>query len=267
MGKVLSINQYVRAQSLDEAYALCQKKNNVVLGGMLWLKMHKRQVGTAIDLCDLGLDKIEETDTEYRIGAMVPLRALELHEGFAKLTQGAMEEAVKHIVGVQFRNCATLGGSLWGRFGFSDVLTLFLALGARVVLHHAGEMPLADFAALPRTTRDILTEVIVPKTARRVVYLSQRNISTDFPVLTVALAAQDGKYTCVVGARPMPAAVFTDEKGILAQGITEGSARAFAEIIASRAVLGGNMRGSADYRREICKVLVRRAALALAKEG
>ena len=264
MGKVLSINQYVRAQSLDEAYTLCQKKNNVVLGGMLWLKMHRRQVGTAIDLCDLGLNKIEETETEYRIGAMVSLRALEQHEGLAKLTQGAMEEAVRHIVGVQFRNCATLGGSLWGRFGFSDVLTLFLALDARVVLHHAGEMTLADFAALPRTTRDILTEVIVPKTARRVVYLSQRNISTD---LTVALAAQDGVYTCVVGARPMPAVVFTDDKGILAQGITEDSARAFAEDIASRAALAGNLRGSADYRREICKVLVRRAAMALGKEG
>lgn len=267
MGKVLSINQYVRAQSLDEAYMLCQKKNNVVLGGMLWLKMNRRQVGTAIDLCDLGLDKIEETETEYRIGAMVPLRALELHEGFAKLTQGAMEQAVKHIVGVQFRNCATLGGSLWGRFGFSDVLTLFLALDARVVLHHAGEMSLSDFAALPRTTRDILTEVIVPKAARQVVYLSQRNISTDFPVLTVALAVQDGVYTCAIGARPMPAAVFADDKGLLAQGITEDSARAFAEDVASRAALAGNMRGSADYRREICKVLVRRAAMELAKEG
>ena len=31
--------------------------------------------------------------------------------------------------------------------------------------------------------------------------------------------------------------------------------------------LGGNMRASADYRREICKVLVRRAAMALTKEG
>ena len=43
----------------------------------------------------------------------------------------------------------------------------------------------------------------------------------------------------------------------------------FAAIISAlvSAVLGGNMRGSADYRREICKVLVRRAAMALAKEG
>ena len=114
MGKVLSINQYVRAQSLDEAYTLCQKKNNVVIGGMLWLKIQKRPAGTAIDLCDLGLDRIEEDENEYRIGAMVSLRALEQHAGLAALTHGAMEEAVKHIVGVQFRNCATVGGSLFG---------------------------------------------------------------------------------------------------------------------------------------------------------
>ena len=109
-----------------------------------------------------------------------------------------------------------------GRFGFSDVLTLLLALDARVHLHHAGEMPLADFAALPRTTRDILTHVTIPKAQGRVVYLSQRNISTDFPVLTCALRARDGQYTCVIGARPMPAAVFADEKGLLAQGINRG---------------------------------------------
>ena len=73
--------------------------------------------------------------------------------------------------------------------------------------------------------------------------------------------------TCVIGARPMPAVAFADDKGLLAQGITEESARAFAEDIAARAELGGNMRASKDYRREICKVLVRRAAMALTKEG
>lgn len=264
---LLTIGQYTRPESLDEAYALCQKKNNVVLGGMLWLKMQHRNIGTVIDLCDLGLDTIEEDETAYRIGAMVSLRALEQHAGLAALTGGAMAHAVRHIVGVQFRNCATLGGSLWGRFGFSDVLTLLLALDARVHLHHAGEMPLADFAALPRTTRDILTHVTIPKAQGRVVYLSQRNISTDFPVLTCALRARDGQYTCVIGARPMPAAVFADESGLLAQGITEDNARAFADDIAARAVFGSNMRASADYRREICRVLVRRAALALSKEG
>ena len=185
---LLTIGEYSRPQSLDEAYALCQKKNNVVLGGMLWLKMQHRRVGTAIDLCDLGLDRIEETADAYRIGAMVPLRALETHAGLAAL---------------------------------------------------------ADFAALPCNTRDILTQIILPKTGGRTVYLSQRNISTDFSVLTCALSERNGAYTCVIGARPMPAAVFADEKGVLAQGITEDSARAFAEDIAARAVLGGNMRASA----------------------
>lgn len=50
---MLTINQYVRAESLEQAYELCQKKRNVVLGGMLWLKMQHRNVETAIDLCDL----------------------------------------------------------------------------------------------------------------------------------------------------------------------------------------------------------------------
>ena len=135
---MLTIQNYVRAESLEEAYALCQKKNNVVLGGMLWLKMQRNRVDTAIDLSGLGLDQIEETDSEYHLGAMVTLRQLELHPGLDRLTQGAMAESVRHIVGVQFRNLATVGGSVFGRFGFSDVLTLLLALEARVVLYRGG---------------------------------------------------------------------------------------------------------------------------------
>lgn len=263
---MLTIGQYVRAKSLDEAYELCQKKNNVVLGGMLWLKMQRRKVGTAIDLSALGLDTVEETAEEYRIGAMVSLRELERHEGLNKLTGGAVADAVRHIVGVQFRNCATVGGSLYGRFGFSDVLTLFLALGAAVELHHAGKMDLAEFMDMPRTARDILVRVIVPKTIGRAVYLSQRNVSTDFPVLAVALAEQEGGLVCAVGARPMPALVFRDDRGILGNGVTEESARAFAEDIAARCPVGGNRRAGAAYRREICRVLVRRAAMRLGEE-
>lgn len=49
---------------------------------------------------------------------MVSLRDLELCPSFAAYTQGASKEALRHIVGVQFRNLATIGGSLCGRFGF-----------------------------------------------------------------------------------------------------------------------------------------------------
>ena len=50
---MLTINQYVKASSLEEAYELNQKRSNVVLQ-MLWLKMQKRNVGTAIDLSGPG---------------------------------------------------------------------------------------------------------------------------------------------------------------------------------------------------------------------
>lgn len=97
---MLKIKQYIRPQSLEEAYALCQKKGNIVLGGMLWLKLQDQSVGTAIDLCDLGLNKIEETDTEYRIGAMVSLRELEMQPGLNAFTQNALAQCLAPIVGV-----------------------------------------------------------------------------------------------------------------------------------------------------------------------
>ena len=135
---MLTIREYKKVESLEEAYTLNQKKSNRVIGGMIWLKMETLNVGTAIDLSGLGLDTIEETETEFRIGAMASLRALELHEGLAAYTNGAMRESVRHIVGVQLRNLATVGGSLYSRFGFSDVLTMFLVLDAQVELYKGG---------------------------------------------------------------------------------------------------------------------------------
>lgn len=267
-------NQYVRAQSLDEAYELYQKKPNFVLGGMLWLKMKNKTLGTAIDLCDLGLDQIDEDENEFRIGEYATLRQIETHEALNAYTHGAIAESVRHIVGVQFRNVATVGGSIWGRFGFSDVMTIFRALGAKVQLHKAGIMDLDEFAALPRTTRDVLVSVIVPKNAKGVVYLSQRNQSTDFPVLTCAVANRSGRYVAVIGASPYMAEPVWDEDGILdgiADAKTDSNAALtdnsennakidkFAEYVAEHIRFGSNIRAGAEYREIICRVLTRRA--------
>lgn len=90
------------------------------------------------DLSDLGLDTIEETEDFFEIGCMTTLRQLEQHGGLDRYTGGAVKEAVKNIVGVQFRNTATVGGSFYGRYGFSDVLTAFMAMDTYVVCHNAG---------------------------------------------------------------------------------------------------------------------------------
>jgi CO/xanthine dehydrogenase FAD-binding subunit len=188
------IREYKKAESLEEAWQLNQKKSNRVLGGMVWLKMGKMQIGTAIDLSSLGLDTIEETDEGFSIGAMVTLRQLELHPGLAAYTDGAVRESVRHIVGVQLRNLATVGGSIYSRFGFSDVLTMFLALNASVELYKGGVVPLAEYAQRPYD-RDILVRVLVPKENARFVYQSVRNSQTDFPVLTCAAV----RHRCASG--------------------------------------------------------------------
>ena len=77
-----TIKNYVTADSLEQAAALRQKgRNNVIIGGNLWLKMGHRSIQNAIDLSRLQLDMIEEDDREFHIGCMVTLRQLEVHEG------------------------------------------------------------------------------------------------------------------------------------------------------------------------------------------
>ncbi len=137
------------------------------------------------------------------------LRQLELHEGLAAYTEGAVRESVRHIVGVQLRNLATVGGSLYSRFGFSDVLTMFLALNASVELYQGGIVPLAEYAQRPYD-RDILVRVIVPKEDAKFCYQSVRNSQTDIPVLTCAAAKNTaGEYRFAIGARPGKAVLYT----------------------------------------------------------
>ena len=258
---MMTIREYKRAESLEEAWQLNQKRPNRVLGGMIWLKMENINVGTAIDLSGLGLDTIEETDEGFSIGAMVTLRQLELHPGLAAYTDGAVRESVRHIVGVQLRNLATVGGSIYSRFGFSDVLTMFLALNASVELYKGGVVPLAEYAQRPYD-RDILVRVLVPKENARFVYQSVRNSQTDFPVLTCAASKlADGSIRAAIGARPGKAVLYTaaPEAGETAE---EFAARFAAEVKADIKT-ESNLRGGAEYRRHLAGVLTKRAVCRL----
>lgn len=255
---MVTIQKYVKAQSIEEAYQLNQNRKNRIIGGMLWTRLGKGNINTAIDICGLGLDKIEETDTEFSIGATVTLRDIECHEGLNAYTNGAIKEAVEDIVGVQFRNMATVGGSIWGRFGFSDVLTVFLAMDTYVELYKGGVISLQEFAKMPYD-RDFLIRLIVKKTPLKIVYGSMRNQRTDFPVIACAVSCLDGAYRASVGARPAKAMLIHDEEGLLNAGINEESAQAFAEYTAKAAPTSSNVRASAEYRTHLIKALTARA--------
>lgn len=251
---MITIQKYVRAKSLDEAWTLNQNPRNRIIGGMLWLRLGKGSIHTAIDLCDLGLDTIQETEDSFSIGAMVSLRDLELHERLNAYSANAVACAVRDIVGVQFRNMATIGGSIWGRFGFSDVLTLFLALDTYVELFKGGVIPLEQFIHMKRDN-DILVRLIVKKTPCQIVYSSMRNQRTDFPVIACAVSRFGEEYRASVGARPSHA--------ILIRGEKNTDATSFAGYVAEKAPTSGNVRGSAAYRTHLIKVLVERSVLEL----
>ena len=138
---MFTAERYVRPATLQEALELNRKRGGTILGGGCWLRLGRTRIGTLIDLSGLGLDQIEERDGRVRIGAMVSLRQLEtsalLKERFGSL----FADMTGQIVGVQFRECATFGGSVWGRFGFSDILTGLLALECEVELAEAGRIP------------------------------------------------------------------------------------------------------------------------------
>ena len=251
---MITIQKYVRAQSLEEAWQLNQNKRNRILGGMLWLRLGKGSVNTAIDLCDLGLDTIEENDEQFTIGARVTLRDIEMHKGLNAYAYNAVANAVKDIVGVQFRNMATVGGSIWGRFGFSDVLTVFLAMDSYIELYKGGIIPLGQFVNM-KPDNDILVRLIVKKTPCKIIYTAMRNQRTDFPVLACAVSCINGEYRASIGARPSRAMLINTDKF--------ENAETFASFIADNVPTGSNVRGSADYRKHLIRVLTERAVTEL----
>ncbi len=261
---MISIQEYRFAESLDEALQLLDaSRKNRVIGGGMWLRLGHASVKTAIDLSRLGLDRIEATEDEIAIGAMATLREVETAPCLRELFGGVLAESVSPIVGVQFRNMATVGASVYSRYGFSDLLTALLALDARVELRRAGTMALEDFLKNPPEKRDILTSVRVRRDGRRAAYRTFRRSATDFGVLNVcASISPEGDWRLSVGARPARAARCLEAEALLAAGDAAGAAKTASEKLR----YGSNLRGSAEYRRALAEVLTLRCWDAL-KEG
>ena len=253
---MITIKEYVVASSLDEAYnKLVSGKKNAILGGMMWLRMQEKIVPVAIDLSQLGLDQIEEKEDVIEIGAMTTLKQMEESQLLENYFGTVFKEAFSHIVGTQFRNTATIGGSVFSRFGFSDPLTVLLALDTQVELYGAGIMSLEAFMQLP-PKKDLLVKIIFKKQPVQIVYKCQRQTATDFPNLTVCVSRINEEYKIVVGARPSKARLAHEGMRKLQQG------HAIEEVVhavTEELNFGTNLRASKDYRVHLAKVLVRRS--------
>ena len=245
---------YILAGSAAQAYALLQEdRENTVIGGGMWLRMGRGAYHTLIDVSALGLDRISETDDGVELGAMVTLRQLETSTLLRRVYSDVFARCTSPIVGVQFRNMATVGGTVCGRYGFSDIIPVLLALDAELVFHHAGTVSLAAHMAAP-VRRDLLTAIRLPKDGRRAAYETIRNTATDYGLLNVCGAClPDGTWRLIVGARPGAAVRCAEAEAALAADDPDGAAAAIQKLTYS-----DNLRAGGEYRRALAEVLTRR---------
>lgn len=253
-------NTLLMAESLGQAYEVLTKtKTNVILGGCMWLRQGHKNIGIAIDLSALGLDGIARNDDEIEIGCMATLRDLER----SPLLTGGLQilpRSVASIVGTQFRNTATVGGSVYSRFGFSDLLTALLALDSHVHLFKGGVVSMSEYVHQPMT-RDIVVKISVKMHENCFSsYQCFRLSASDFPVLALAVAKTNEAWKIAVGARPGRAALAVRAAADLDDKPSVQQIEKAAGLLCEELEFGSNMRGTEEYRRHIARVLFRRAA-------
>lgn len=233
----MKILEYRRPADLEEAYMLLNsQKKAVVMGGGLFLRMQKRTIPLVIDLQDLKLDYLKRQENIMEIGAMTPLRKVEVTEW---LPEG-LKDSVMQIAGVGVRNMATVGGSICGRYPFSDINTALLALDATLNFCKTGQIRMKDYMENGLGEKDILLSVSFkePITSQSKYY---KKVYTDFSLVNISLAND----RLVVGARP--------GRGVILECVDLTKT---PEEILSNVEFGDDFKASGEYRRALAETLL-----------
>jgi len=264
---LITFGDYVVPKTTEEAYAaLISKKSARLIGGGMFLRMGNKRIGLAIDLSQAGLEYIKDTGEEIEIGAMTSLRTFETSEILKENYGSIIGDCVKHIIGVQLRNIATIGATVYSKYGFSDPITALLALNADIYLYKGGRISLEDYLKEDKLRIDILEKIIIKKNIDGGAFETMRNSAVDYAILSVAATKNDGKYRISIGARPREATLAYKAMEYLEEvEINEETAKIAGEIASNEMHFGTNNRGSGEYRKELSKVLVKRAILGVSK--
>ncbi|KPU46193.1 carbon monoxide dehydrogenase medium chain [Oxobacter pfennigii] len=256
---MFTINNVVQPETLKEAYEiLVSKKNNTMLGGCAFLKLSNKRIETGVDLSSLDLSYIKEDENFIEIGASTTLREIETSSLLNSYFNGILRESVKNIIGIQLRNIATAGATVFSKYGFSDFNTALLSLDAEVELYKGGRMLFEEFLS-KSYEKDILSKIYIKKKGRIAVYTSFRNSSSDYPILNAAVSCLDDNWRIVLGARPQGAKIADKASALLLnKELDEKLIDEAAGIASEELTYGSNMRATEEYRRALSKVLVKR---------
>jgi aerobic carbon-monoxide dehydrogenase medium subunit len=259
--------EWLAPRSLAEALALKVERGDaaVVVAGGTFVGIMVNQRVTAPDvflsLRDVpGLDYVRANGGELRLGAMTTHRTVE-HSPVVRTGWSALASTFGLVASARVRNQATVGGVLADADHASDPPSMLIALGARAVassVRGEREIPIEELIVSFYTTSlepdELIVEVRVPGGPHRAAYRKFRSRShEDRPCVGVAACRPDGDLRVVVGAvaeRPQWFPELCDPDGDPAE-----IGRAYAEAIEPIS----DVSGSADYRRRVIAVEVRRA--------
>lgn len=257
------IVEYHRPKTIDEAITLLRRTEPLTfpLGGGTVLNRHSLEPIAAVDLQALGLDGLQERGNFLDLGATLTLQKLieaaGPENGFGPLPlPPALINAARHEAAYNERQVGTVAGSLISAGGRSPFATAMLALDAQLALQ-PDETPMSYGELLPlrreRLRGCLVTQVSIPLKVR-LAYEYVARTPADQPVVCAALAVwPSGRVRVALGGYgPAPVMAFD---GSEFTGASQAAENAYASA--------GDAWASADYRRSVAGVLVRRAIAAL----
>lgn len=284
--------EYYSPRTVAEAVALLQKlgpEAKLLSGGQSLIPMMKLRLLSPEYIVDINripnLDYITESDGHLKIGALAREHELE-SAAVVKQKFPILADTAKVIADPLVRSQATICGNLAHGDPANDHPATMLALGATVVAtgpKGQREIGIEDFFPGLFTTalepEEILTEIRIPTPPPRSggAYLKLERKVGDFATAGVAVQITlDEAGACKragigltnVGMTPIKAR--QTESFLNGKQLDEATIQQAGELAASESQPMDDIRGSADYKRDLVRVLTGRAlttALNRAKGG
>ena len=209
-----------------------------------------------------------------RLGALVTIQTLEQHPAIRQ-NYPALAAAAASFAGVQVRNLATVGGNICNASPSGDTLPALLAYGAECRLSGPDghrQVPLDELFTGPGQTvlsqDEVLTEITLPPPAPNTGSLYIKHSprgAMDIATVGVASAVTVDRSGVCTGARiALGAVAATPLRASAAEELLVGKRldaevlQAAADAAMARATPIDDVRGTADYRRQMVGVLTRR---------